>query len=108
MIRRPPRSTLFPYTTLFRSPRAQEQLLPRHVRRVHELVAALEDRVLDEAPQLELQHRALGVPEDESRPDVLLDRVQVELLAEQAVVALLRLLEPPEVRLEVVLREPRG
>src|SRR2546422_7048834 len=25
MIRRPPRSTLFPYTTLFRSPRAQEQ-----------------------------------------------------------------------------------
>src|SRR2546422_7355341 len=55
MIRRPPRSTLFPYTTLFRSPRAQEQLLPRHVRRVHELVAAREDRVLDEAPQLELQ-----------------------------------------------------
>src|SRR3989454_10227990 len=26
MIRRPPRSTLFPYTTLFRSPRAQEIL----------------------------------------------------------------------------------
>src|SRR3712207_8935048 len=25
MIRRPPRSTLFPYTTLFRSPRAPEQ-----------------------------------------------------------------------------------
>src|SRR3712207_9127646 len=27
MIRRPPRSTLFPYTTLFRSPRALERLL---------------------------------------------------------------------------------
>src|SRR5256885_6675968 len=27
MIRRPPRSTLFPYTTLFRSPRGQGQLL---------------------------------------------------------------------------------
>src|SRR5258706_12584205 len=27
MIRRPPRSTLFPYTTLFRSPRAQEDSL---------------------------------------------------------------------------------
>src|SRR5438046_7800813 len=27
MIRRPPRSTLFPYTTLFRSHRAPEQLL---------------------------------------------------------------------------------
>src|SRR2546430_13031487 len=34
MIRRPPRSTLFPYTTLFRSPRpprpAQIQLRPAH------------------------------------------------------------------------------
>src|SRR3712207_8443071 len=31
MIRRPPRSTLFPYTTLFRSPRApgRERALPR-------------------------------------------------------------------------------
>src|SRR3712207_7034100 len=46
MIRRPPRSTLFPYTTLFRSPpdqharpgddRAREPLLPRAVLR-HEL-----------------------------------------------------------------------
>src|SRR5256885_8813808 len=37
MIRRPPRSTLFPYTTLFRSPRQvraqlQEKLGPRGVR----------------------------------------------------------------------------
>src|SRR2546430_8757653 len=29
MIRRPPRSTLFPYTTLFRSQRAGSHLLPR-------------------------------------------------------------------------------
>src|SRR2546430_13558530 len=29
MIRRPPRSTLFPYTTLFRSRDAQEQLPPK-------------------------------------------------------------------------------
>src|SRR2546427_10374340 len=29
MIRRPPRSTLFPYTTLFRSPRATD-LAPQH------------------------------------------------------------------------------
>src|SRR3712207_7761898 len=28
MIRRPPRSTLFPYTTLFRSPRAKARVLP--------------------------------------------------------------------------------
>src|SRR2546429_1194785 len=30
MIRRPPRSTLFPYTTLFRSPEADELPVPRH------------------------------------------------------------------------------
>src|SRR5256885_10778324 len=30
MIRRPPRSTLFPYTTLFRSPRVRGKLAPRH------------------------------------------------------------------------------
>src|SRR2546426_8730309 len=39
MIRRPPRSTLFPYTTLFRSP-AESLLRPRaegrrHLRRLH-------------------------------------------------------------------------
>src|SRR2546430_4429369 len=31
MIRRPPRSTLFPYTTLFRSPRAAGERGDRHV-----------------------------------------------------------------------------
>src|SRR2546430_3907082 len=37
MIRRPPRSTLFPYTTLFRSPRESGAHLPRliHLREVH-------------------------------------------------------------------------
>src|SRR5438477_8829693 len=30
MIRRPPRSTLFPYTTLFRSPRRGRHRPPRH------------------------------------------------------------------------------
>src|SRR3989441_9271125 len=58
MIRRPPRSTLFPNTTLFRSPRghgrelvrrverqvprAQEQFFPGLGGRVHQRVAALE------------------------------------------------------------------
>src|ERR1039458_7429826 len=32
MIRRPPRSTLFPYTTLFRSTRQYPLLLPAHLR----------------------------------------------------------------------------
>src|SRR2546426_8945179 len=34
MIRRPPRSTLFPYTTLFRSPPGQRQRLYAHLHRV--------------------------------------------------------------------------
>src|SRR3712207_8894009 len=39
MIRRPPRSTLFPYTTLFRSPRAlQRQGMIRPPEAVHVLV----------------------------------------------------------------------
>src|SRR5438552_14946737 len=33
MIRRPPRSTLFPYTTLFRSRRARAPQVPRSARR---------------------------------------------------------------------------
>src|SRR3712207_7423034 len=39
MIRRPPRSTLFPYTTLFRSQRPVTELLPRSAQR-HEPVSA--------------------------------------------------------------------
>src|SRR5262245_63919321 len=38
MIRRPPRSTLFPYTTLFRSPRGLRRLV-RKVRRARQLFA---------------------------------------------------------------------
>src|SRR3712207_8990402 len=35
MIRRPPRSTLFPYTTLFRSHAGRDDGLPGHVARRH-------------------------------------------------------------------------
>src|SRR2546425_5759787 len=43
MIRRPPRSTLFPYTTLFRSHALEDLVLDLHVPRVVEL-ARLDDR----------------------------------------------------------------
>src|SRR2546430_8220141 len=47
MIRRPPRSTLFPYTTLFRSPlRAAGELAPR----VHDLRARVLDRRVSARP----------------------------------------------------------
>src|SRR3712207_7813741 len=49
MIRRPPRSTLFPYTTLFRSDDGQDRLLRakggrRVVRRLHEVPGLLRQR----------------------------------------------------------------
>src|SRR5687768_12816877 len=43
MLRRPPRSTLFPYTTLFRSPRARQPQLRR--------ARALARRVVDRRPR---------------------------------------------------------
>src|SRR2546428_3533165 len=48
MIRRPPRSTLFPYTTLFRSRRAGQRLEDQHRRRaLDQLVAAHDVRVCE-------------------------------------------------------------
>src|SRR2546430_12569643 len=44
MIRRPPRSTLFPYTTLFRSADVPQSQLARHLAR--RLEVGLEDRAL--------------------------------------------------------------
>src|SRR2546430_12959277 len=44
MIRRPPRSTLFPYTTLFRSPKQRHRLAVLHLER-----HAFQHHVLEEA-----------------------------------------------------------
>src|SRR3712207_7343597 len=62
MIRRPPRSTLFPYTTLFRSARGPNRLrqratLRRHVRSVERIVRARGDRVLVRRKQVSGQDR---------------------------------------------------
>ena len=50
----------------------------------------------------------LGVPEDEAAADGLVDREQVEVLAELAVVALLGLFQTVEVLLELLLAPERG
>src|SRR3712207_8193199 len=67
MIRRPPRSTLFPYTTLFRSETEVDQLdLPLCLGRIPLLDYPYHARVLDDAPQ------AAGVVElghQNGRPD---------------------------------------
>src|SRR2546430_4348264 len=60
MIRRPPRSTLFPYTTLFRSPLEQPfegpAAAPRHA--LLDLAGLLRDMDVDQAALRELHHGA--------------------------------------------------
>src|SRR3712207_7433410 len=59
MIRRPPRSTLFPYTALFRSPR----------RVVRDVAAA---RVLAEVPQeMALERRRVAAEPHQARPQIV-------------------------------------
>src|SRR3989454_10055293 len=72
MIRRPPRSTLFPYTTLFRSPRADE--LPVAATRLLTVPRPGAVRVLtlgDPAEHLDPadDHCNSDEPRDEPRPD---------------------------------------
>src|SRR5205807_10345382 len=71
------------------------------------LIAARVENLADEA--LELAHHHPAVREPEGRPgrDVV-EGVEVELAPELAVVALLRLLEPPEMLVELFLGEPGG
>src|SRR3989441_5122391 len=60
MIRRPPRSTLFPYTTLFRSPDGEgpgDSRRRRGVRRYARLAQALQGRRSRGARGLRVRHR---------------------------------------------------
>src|SRR3712207_7837712 len=81
MIRRPPRSTLFPYTTLFRSGPEDERHL---VDVVH--VAGRDDRVLPEAgEQRDLAADVLGEPALRAADDhVGLDRKSTRLNSSHA------------------------
>src|SRR3712207_7325804 len=53
MIRRPPRSTLFPYTTLFRS-RGDRGLQPLRDRQEEPVAGVVPERVVDEAEAVEV------------------------------------------------------
>src|SRR5690349_23866476 len=59
MIRRPPTSTLFPYTTLFRSVLQGDEVAPAAVAvlRLHDLLAGRADRVEADVP--EARHQGL-------------------------------------------------
>src|SRR2546425_9322773 len=62
MIRRPPRSTLFPYTTLFRSPKAQ---LGKNIGVLHEV----NDQLDAIAPVTKWRRRVLEVADVEDRSE---------------------------------------
>src|SRR2546426_7401458 len=89
MIRRPPRSTLFPYTTLFRSRRHLRERVPRHPGRQFHPDAALNrlaaahagtrDRTIaqvvtggEEVPLTPLDLRFRGAHPREDRPEIFL------------------------------------
>src|SRR3712207_6986347 len=82
MIRRPPRSTLFPYTTLFRSPRllvdGRGRLLHRQVALQGEVVAALlRGLLLRRRPVAAVLAVAAQVPRDVALLDDALDVLEV-------------------------------
>src|SRR5256884_6843723 len=70
MIRRPPRSTLFPYTTLFRS----NFFVPAHLRDMHQALDALfqldEHSVVDDAYDFSLNLAARGIPFRRAYPGI--------------------------------------
>ncbi len=88
-------------------PRLLPQLLVHQQRGRDLLVAALIERLARVLLQLAHQHHAAGQPERRAGGDVV-EVEQVELPPELAVVALLRLLEPPEMLVELLLGEPGG
>ena len=78
------------------------------VGRVDGLIAPRRELFAHEGLERAPQERAFGHPEDQPRADQRARRKQIELLAEDAVVALPRFLERRQVRVEIFLRKPGG
>ncbi len=82
-----------------------EQLLVYDVRRVHQVITVAQDEgalvVLDLVPD----DRAPRVPEYQPRTDPRIGRVQIELLRQVPVIAALGLLQPVQMRVQVLLSE---
>jgi osmotically-inducible protein OsmY len=84
-----------------------EELLAHDVRRVDEVVAVAQDQRALVVLDLAANDRAARMPKDEPRPHALVGAEEVQLAAEGAVIPFLRLLQPVDVGLEVILAEPR-
>src|SRR2546429_5605478 len=91
MIRRPPRSTLFPYTTLFRSPQLRDQ---RQQRRPGRRAAQRLDVAGDVMPDADRQRGEVG-PRSEEHTSELQSRLHLvcRLLLEKKKVTMK---QPPE------------
>ena len=89
----------------FQVPARLPELRAANMGRVDQIVAAvvmrLAPEILDDRPQ----PAALGVPEDQTRADVLADGEEIQLAAELPVVALLRLGETVHEVVQLCLRE---
>ena len=77
------------------------------VRRDDRLIAAFAQSLADEVLDDAADDRALGMPEDETAAGLFLDREEIELGAELAMVAPLRFFERAEIRLEFRAVVPR-
>src|SRR2546426_6948796 len=91
MIRRPPRSTLFPYTTLFRSPRVSASE-SHHIR--EELVSERNavDQILARAAQvLGVLTKELGVAAGPTLDEAVLERLELLPVSSERLVLVLTL-----------------
>ena len=82
------------------------EIAAHDVRRVNKRVAALQISVAHPVFELLADDAALGMEEDQPGAGEFLNAEKIELLAELAVVALLRLFELVEVLVKVFFREP--
>src|SRR5882724_11562923 len=94
-------AVVVPVPGLFPEPLVDED------RRGDLLVASRVENLADESLELAHQGPAVRKPEGRAGRDVV-EGVEVELAPELSMVALLRLLEPPQMLVELLLREPRG
>ncbi len=78
------------------------------MRRVDQRVAALQVLLAHPVFHLFADDPALGMPENQSRPRQFLNRKQIELLAQYAMIALLRLFHLLQVSVKIPLREKRS
>src|SRR2546429_1627883 len=89
-------------------PRSKKQLPPRHMRRIDQRVAALHVLLAHPVFHLFADDATLGMPENQTRSGQFLNRKQIELLPQHAMVALLRLFDLLEMSVEIFLREERS